>query len=147
MVRLSGRLTFVYRFVIPLVLIVGLLIFTAASIFALPKKYADFYVVAIPLVTLFFLPIILVFFRLRDIRYDAKNVRVIDGRKLVTEVMINDVVSADRFFYFLYKITINRNGVRESYLILPKIGEVFMTFGLADAESIKAFRRKINSRI
>ena len=143
MIRLSSRLTFIYRFIIPVVLVLAWVMFALGCILLLPKKYTDFNLVFIPLVGLLFGSIIVPFLRLRNVFFDDKTVRISDGNRVLSEVAIEDVISIDRYFYFFYKIVLYRDKTYQGHLMLPKIEEATMTFGLMDGASIKGFRRRI----
>lgn len=141
--RLSSRLTFIYRFIIPIALIIIWVIFAICCILLLPKKYTDFNLVFLPLSALLLISMIIPFWRLRSVFFDDKCVRITDGRRVLNEVSLEDVVSIDRSFYFFYKIILSRDNKTQSYLMLPKIEEVTMTLGVGDGASIKGFRRVI----
>ncbi|MEI9919863.1 MAG: hypothetical protein WDO14_13850 [Bacteroidota bacterium] len=145
MIRLTSRLTFVYRFIAPMVIAfiwISLITMLFIPSLGLTPHWAP--IVFFP--PLFYLIPFLVFRRLRDVYFDIYGMKIFDGSKLVAEVPLSDIVSVDSYFSTMYKIRLKCRRDIKTYLVQPKVTETFMTLGAGVEPSIKTLQRMISKQ-
>lgn len=140
MQRLSSTFTMILKLVIMpfYILSIGGVILL---IFILPKKYMDFYIVIVPVWTVFASLVIYIISRMRIIYFDNEFL-VISEKKKEIKIRIDQVLSVRMVYPFIYRIEFIEDERKKSFLFPPRLGEIVFAFK-TKSNSIDNLRKKI----
>lgn len=138
--KLSSNITVIYKFIIPIGLLVLMMGLNLALIFNtgfISKETLIPLDVFFCFFSLFLIPLI----KLKKVEYDNKYLYVSNYYKQY-RITNKNIKKVKRHLIYFYKITYYQNGIKKSMIFLPHINEVFFSF-FSKPRSIKEFEKLI----
>ncbi len=98
-----------------------------ATVFFLPTKYNDLYIVVVPFWTVLASFAIYILSRVKVVCFDSESLIIFKGKD-ETRIDLNHVSSVGAVYPLLYKIRFIEGGVKRSVLFFPRLGEIVFKF-------------------
>jgi len=139
-IKLSSKVTFVYKYIIPTffyltsVILICSLFFNFLNIYMTARVILSFSSLVF---CLFTIPLI----RLHFISYNESHT-IIKGFRIRKEVSNKNVVVVKRFMFYFYRVSYKENGIIKKAIFMPHIIAIYKFFG--KPKSIKRYELNIN---
>jgi hypothetical protein len=142
--KISSSLTFLYKYIIPVVVLVFNVVFTILVMFYFSRPYYEAHVVLLPFFIVSSILFVWPLVRLKELTIDETVMEIGSGESKVN-VMMSEVIDISRFVFYFYKISYIESTKIKSIIVMPKISEFMLVLGFGEIESFRILRNLVDN--